>query len=90
MLTFGLIIAAAAALGGLCLAAVRARRDEYLLVLRVHAGETFFFERQESGRYERIDAWKLPLAAARYAMRTPAPRRTVLRAPRPAPALARS
>ncbi len=90
MLTFGLIIAAVATLAGLGLAAVRARRDEYLLVLRVHAGETFFFERQESGRYERIDSWKLPRAAARYAMRNRAPRSPVLRAPRPAPALART
>jgi hypothetical protein len=90
MLTFGLILAALAALGGLALAAVRARRDEYLLVLRVHAGETFFFERQESGRYDPIAAWQLPLAAARYAMRTPSVRRPVLRTPRTAPALARS
>jgi hypothetical protein len=89
MLTFGLIIAALAALAGLALAAARAHRDEYLLVLRVHAGETFFFERQESGRYERIAPWKLPMAAARYVMRTPAPRRPVLRA-RPAPALVRT
>lgn len=91
MLTFGLIFVAAIVLAGLGVAAVRAQRDEYLLVLHVHGAGVFLFERLDTGRYDRIAAWQLPAVAARYAARTPAiVRRPSLRAPRPAPALARS
>ena len=89
MLSFGLILIAAALLAALVVAGVRAHREEHLLVLTVHAGGTFFFERRDTGRYEPVAAWQLPAAALRFALRHPTLRRPVHRAPRPAPALVR-
>ena len=89
MLSFGLILIVAAVLAALVVAGVRAHREEYLLVLSVHAGGTFFFERRDTGRYEPLAAWKLPAAVARFALRHPTLNRPVHRARRPAPALVR-
>lgn len=90
MLSFGLILLAVAVVTGLVLAAVRAQRAEHLLVLPI-GGTYFLFERDGTGRYDRIAAWQLPLATARYATGSLHLRRPALRAPRPrpAPALAR-
>lgn len=89
MLTFGIILVAVVALACLVVAAVRAHREEYLLVLQVHGAGTFLFERLDSGRYDRIAAWQLPAVAFRYAARTPISlRRPQLRTP--SPALART
>jgi hypothetical protein len=91
MLSFGLILLAVAVLSGLVLAAVRAERAEYLLVLYIE-GTFFLFERDAGGRYDRLSPWRLPMAALRYATGSFAVRRPVLRTPRPRPAhaLARS
>lgn len=89
MLTFGLILIAAL-VAALAVAGVRAHRAEHLLVLSVHAGGTFFFERRDTGRYEPLAAWQLPAAAARFALRHPTLDRPVHRSRRPAPALARA
>ena len=84
MLTFGLILVALVALGGLVGAAIHAHREEYLLVLHVHGAGTFLFERLDDGRYDRIAAWQLPAVALRYAARTPVTlRRPTLRTPSP-------
>ena len=91
MLSFGLIFVAAIVLAGLGVAGVRAHREEYLLVLHVHGGGFFLFERLDTGRYDRIAAWQLPAVAARYAARTPViVRRPSLRSARPAHVLVRT
>ncbi len=88
MLSFALILVAAA-VAALLVAGVRAHREEYLLVLSVHAGGTFFFERRDTGRYEPVAPRQLPAAAARFALRHPTLHRPAHRVRRPAPALAR-
>jgi hypothetical protein len=66
--------------------AMRAVKDEYLLVLRWREHGLWIFERGDDGRYARIRLVALPVALVRYAWGNSHSRPLPVRLPRRTPA----